>query len=204
MEEKEPSLKIKVSFFILLAPVLIFAPTNLNLSGFNLTNCDAFGFEGLLFKFYYILIGIIGMVWIAFLLFTHYRNAKTDFKKQILLMGVGMESFLFFFFTITFLASYLAGIGFFKDSRMEMYGLFGMAVFMVFIAILMTKFKTFSVGLIASNGLVIALIVLISSQYTFISSKVGITLTSITLVLTSLTGIVLIRSEKRSLQRKAN
>ena len=59
-----------------------------------------------------------------------------------------------------------------------------MMVFMVFIGILMVRFKTFNVGLIASQALVVALVVLVGSQFTYVDSITGTILTSITLLLT--------------------
>ncbi len=202
LEKKDITLKLKTFLFLLVTPVLIFAPTNLSVTGFNITNCDAFGYEGTLFKFYYIALGIIALIWIPIILFRKYLQSTSQDKKQILLMGFGLEFFLFSFFTMTFIASYLAGIGYLEDSRLEMYGLFGMTVFIVFIGILMAKFKTFSIGLIASQGLVVALIVLVGSQLTYINSKTGIVLSAITLILTGVVGVILIRTIKKDAKQK--
>jgi hypothetical protein len=48
------------------------------------------------------------MMWIGYLLVSRYRTATPEFKRQILLMGVGIEFFLFSFFTILYLATQLA------------------------------------------------------------------------------------------------
>ena len=197
LEKKDVSFSLKSFFLILLAPVLIFAPTYLNLSGFNITNCDAFEFEGLLYKIYYISLGVLAMIWILILLIRKYRTAAADFRKQIVLMGVGIEFFLFSFFTLVFLASYLTSIGVLPDSRLELYGLFGMVIFMAFIATLIVRFRTFNVGMLAAQALVIALIILIGSMFTFTDSLYNVILVSITLILTGAIGLVLIRSVKR-------
>ena len=64
------------------------------------------------------------MVWILVLLIRRYRSATPAFRKQIVLMGVGIEFFLFSFFTMTSLAAYLTSIGILQDSSLEFYGLF--------------------------------------------------------------------------------
>ena len=202
LEKKDISLKIKWIFFLLLAPVLIFAPTNLNVGGFDISNCDAFMFEGALFKFYHLAFGVLAMIWIFFLLVKKYVTAEPDFKKQILYMGIGIEAFLFSFFTVIFLAVYLTGVGILPDSRLEMYGLFGMVVFMVFMGILIVRFKTFNVGMIASQALVIALVALTASQFTFVTSATNMVLTAITLFLTTVIGFVLIRSVKNEVRQR--
>ena len=205
LEKRDVSLSIKLIFLALLAPVIFFAPTTLNLAGFDITSCDAFMFEGVLFNFFKIAFGILAMVWILVLLVRKYRVSEPEFRKQILLMGTGIELFLFMFFTIVFLAGYLTDIGVLPDSRIEMYGLFGMMIFMIFISILIVRFKAFNISLIASQALVIALVILISSQFTYIESITGTILTSITLLLTGIIGIILIRGVKHEiLQRQQN
>lgn len=202
LEDKDAPSSIKAVFATLLAPILIFAPTYVNLSGFNITRCDAFGFEGWWYKAYYISLAIIAMVWILTLLVRKYRVATAEFRKQIVLMGIGIEFFLFSFFTITTLAGYLTDIGLLPDSSLEFYGLFGMTVFMIFIGILMVRFKTFHVNVIASQALIVALVVLIGSEFTFIKSTTNLILTSITLVLTVGAGFFLVRSVKREIQQR--
>ncbi len=197
IEKKDAPVWMKTTFLVLLTPVLLFAPTYASLSGFSITDCDAFGFEGLLFKLYYTSLGLIAMIWILILLILGYRSANKDFKTQILLMGIGVEFFLFSFCTSVFIATYLTGIGIFEDSRFEMYGLFGMTVFMTLIGIQIVKFKTFNLGLLASQALIVALIILIGSLFTFIHNITGIILILITLLLTAIIGIVLIKGVKK-------
>ena len=200
--KKDVTYTIKSIFLLLLSPVLLLAASNLSLSGFDLTNCDAFSYEGVEFKMYYSCLELVSILWIFFLLVQSYRRSEKEFKIQILLMGIGIESFLFSFFFLIFLGTYLVTIGVVKDSRLELYGLFGMMVFMTFIGILMVRFKTFKVELIASQALIGAIIILIASQYTYIFSAVGITLTTITLLLTSVVGFILIKSVKKGVKQR--
>jgi signal transduction histidine kinase len=199
---KDVSRSIKEIFFALLLPVIILAPTDWNVAGFDLTNCDAFLFEGLWYKYYYVSLGVIAMLWILLLLIREYRTATVEFRKQIVYMGLGIELFLFLFFTLVFLAAYLIDIGLFKDSRIELYGLFGMPIFMAFIAALIVRFKTFNVGMLAAQALVIALVILIGSMFTFADNVYNIVLIGITLALTGAIGIVLVRSVKREVQQR--
>ena len=93
---KDIHLRIKLIFIALLAPVLLFAHTDLSISGFNLVNCDAFGFEGLAYKLYYTLLGYLAIVWIAVLLFIHYRRATAEFKNKLSLSVLGLKHFSFY------------------------------------------------------------------------------------------------------------
>ncbi|MDD3531376.1 MAG: ATP-binding protein [Candidatus Pacebacteria bacterium] len=202
LEGKDVSLWLKGVFLALLTPVLVLAPTYINLGGFNITSCDAFEFEGFAYKFYYIALAVLAMIWILVLLIKKYRAISGDFRKQIVLMGIGIEFFLFSFFTITSVASYLTDIGVLSDSRLEFYGLFGMTVFMVFIGILMVRFKIFHVGLIASQALVVALVILVGSQFTYVNTTTGVILTAVTLLFTGLVGILLMKSARKEIEQR--
>lgn len=202
LHQQDISFRIKLIFFVLLAPLFIFAHTNLNLGGFNITYCDPYGFEGIVFKYYYIFVSLLSLIWIPVLLIKKYLTADANFKKQIVLLGTGVELFLLAFFLATFVASYFSGIGILEDSRIELYGLFGVLIFVGFIGILITKFKTFRAGIVASQGLLVSLIILISSQFTYTDSRMATILTSITLVFTGAIGIILVRSVKKEIRQR--
>jgi len=193
---------VKIVFTLLIAPVFILAPTAASLTGLNITECDAFGYENVLFELYYHALGGLAMLWILALLIHGYRLAKPEFKKQIVFMGIGIEFFLFMFFSIGYISSYLTTIGIQKDSNLEMYGLFGMIVFMVYMAILLVRFKTFHVNMIAPQALVVALVILIGAQFTFIKSGVNFALNSIALVLTVIVGMVLVKSVRKEIEQR--
>jgi signal transduction histidine kinase len=199
---QDVSTKVKLVFIVLLAPVFIFAPTNLSLTGFDIVNCDAFLYEGLAFKYYYTAISYIAMIWILFLLVRAYRFADKMFKRQIVWMGVGMELFLFLFVTFIFIVTYLTNVGVLADSSLEMYGLFGQTIFMVVIAFMIVRFQTFNIGLVAANALIIGLLVLVGSQITFAESRTSLILTIITLFLTAVVGIILARSVSKEVKQR--
>jgi len=202
LEKRDVSNVLKGVFIALLAPILILAPTAYTLSGFNLVNCDAFGFEGVMNTVYYPLLGFIAMIWVLALLVRGYHKAPRGSKSQVVIMGTGIELFLFSFFTTTFLGSYLTTSGFLPDSQIETYGYFGMIVFMVYISVLIVRFKAFHAGLLAAQALIIALVILIASQFTFVRSTSNLILTGITLLLTVLAGIFLIRSVNREIEQR--
>lgn len=202
LNNKDLRMRYKLVLFGLLLPVLLLSVTNLHLSGYNITDCDAFGYEGVLFHAYYTSLGIVAMLSILYMIIHGYRRATTQFKKQILLTGIGIELFLASFFLLVFLASYLTDLGISKDSEFEMYGLFGMIIFMILITIQIVKFRTFKINLATVNALVIGLVLLVASQFTYIETKVGAILAGITLVLTIVAGIVLIRSVKKEVKQR--
>jgi hypothetical protein len=194
LEKRDVHLRTKLIFLLLLLPILLLAHTDVNISGFNLTNCDAFDYEGVWFKKYYTALGAISMIWISGLLYKKYRQADIQVKKQIIYTGIGIEFFLFSFLSTTFVVSYLVNLGILPDSRLEMYGLFGMVIFMIMITIQIVKFKSFNVALSGTTALVGGLIILVGSQITFNETTTGRVLSLITLILTIVSGFLLLRS----------
>lgn len=196
------SFKTKLLFILLLLPVFLLSPTDFNVSGFNLDWCDAFEYENIQFVTYYSLLGVLAMIWIAADLFKRYRTADYETKTQVLLMGVGIEIFLFFFFTIVYLTTILTGLRFFEDSRLEFIGIFGMTFFMVMMGVLIVRFNTFSIGMHVAKALVIALVLLTASKYTFSTSTTDLVLTTITLIFVIISGLFLIRSVRREIEQR--
>src|SRR3989338_5414208 len=119
IEKKDVSIRIKVLLGLIILPSIIFTPTRYNLSGFDLTLCGCAGFEEKYFLDYYYIASFLMFFWILFLAISRYRKAEQKFKKQIVLLTIGIESFLFSFFITGFLASYLADIGYLKDYRFD-------------------------------------------------------------------------------------
>ncbi|MDR3519583.1 MAG: ATP-binding protein [Candidatus Pacebacteria bacterium] len=202
LDKKDVSARIKVIFLSLLAPIFILTPTSFNLSGFDITSCDAFKFSWLPFEFYYIALGVLAMVWIFVLLIRRYHTAVSDSKKQIVLMGTGIELFLFIFFIWTSLTYYLTELGILPDSRLEFYGMFGMVIFIIYISILIVRFKAFNGKLFATQALVWALVILIGSEFFFTQNTLNIVLIAITLAVSAGLGLSIIRSVKKEIEQK--
>ena len=202
LEKKDVPLLLKGIFLLLIVPVIILAPTHVNLGGFNLTSCDAFMFEGGLFQFYRIAFGILAMVWILVLLVRKYFTTETDFKKQILPIGIGIELFLFSFFVVTFLAAYLTDIGILSDSRLEFYGLFGMAIFMSFITFLIVRFNTFKVKVLGTQALLTAQGILVGSLLFIQDINYIRVVISLSLMAFLILAIVVVRGVKKEVAQR--
>jgi len=202
LNKNDITVKMKIIFLILLSPILFLASTYLNLKGFNITNCDAFDFEWLPLKLYSTFLGVLAMIWILLKLIQRYRISIPIIKKQILLMGVGIELFLFSFFGMEFFATYLTKIGVLSDSGIELYGLFGMVIFMVYISILIVRFGVFSIKLLATQALIWGIVLLIGSQFFFIKTQINLILNSITFIGIIIIGIFLIKSVKKEVTQR--
>jgi len=198
INKKDISFRLKLFLGLLLFPVAIFAPTSYNINVFDLsTLCSAF--DKVYYDNYYYGIGFLMFLWILFLLIYKYRKTKDNvIKKQIVWLGVGIEFFLFSFFITGYIASLLTE----NSYGLEFYGLFGMTFFMAMLAYLIVRFKAFNIKLLAAQALVVAIVILIGSQFFFIKSTTNMILTGITFVLSGVFGVWLIKSVKEESRRK--
>ena len=184
----------KLILGILFMPIIFLTPTTLNLPFFDITNCEAT--EGKFFTNYYYYLSLAIFIWILGLIMYRYRKADKDFKKQILFMGFGIELFLLSFFATNFLASML------DNYNILIYGMFGMVIFMGFLAYLIVKFKAFNIKLLGAQALMVSLVVLIGSMFAFVETTTSRILVGVTLALSSGMGWFLVKSVKLEVQRK--
>lgn len=192
--KKDASFSAKLIVGLILLPIIIFTPTNFNLSEFDAVSCQAV--EGDYFVLYYYFVDL--SLFLATIIFEviGYRIAKREFKKQILLLSLGIDLFLLSFIVTGFLASYL------ELFNLVVYGLFGMVFFLGFLTYLIVRYQAFNVKLIGAQALVVGLISLIGSQLFFIREMTSYILVAITFILASIFGIILIRSVKEEVKRK--
>lgn len=191
-----------MTFAILLLPVIILTPTIYNLAGFDLELCGSSGFENTWFVSYYTLLGIIAIVWSAYLLIDGYWHGTEARRKEFVFMGIGIEFFLISFFTANFLASYLNETGVIQDYSLEQYGLLSMTVFMGFIALLIVRFQAFNGKVFAARALVLALVLLIGSEFFVVTTIANQLLVGVTLVIAILFGWLLQRSVDAEIQQR--
>lgn len=188
IDKKDISFTIKSIIFSLLLPIIIFAPTRYNLQYFDIPNCEVH--EGYYFIQYLFAVGLIYMLWTFGVIVERYRKAKPALRKQIVPLGVGMLLFLLSFFVTGYLASAI------DNFELEQYGLFGMLIFMGFLAYLIVQFKAFNIKLLATQALVVGLVILIASEFFFVRNPVNIVLTGITLIIAIGFGYMLVKSVK--------
>lgn len=195
LKKSDVSFKIKILSSLFFLPVIIFTHTHYNLSAFDYTNCDLGAFEGVLWKYIYG-VEILIIFWIIGFYIKNYKNINKEERKKNLLFVVGVFFLLLLFslgnFTLIFEL----------DWKYEQYKLFGMPIFVAFLAYLIVKFKAFDIKLLAAQALVVTLIILVGSQFFYVQSLTSRILTGITLILAVGFGWALIKSVKLEVQRK--
>jgi signal transduction histidine kinase len=194
IDGKNISNKIKYIFGILLLPIIIGTPTKYNLVNYNLTNCQPF--ENTYFMGLQYAIGIIIIIWAFIFTYKKYTVSQIQNKNKILFFSVGTLLFL-----ITFLWSEIIG-SVTENFTITQYGLFGAPIFATFLVYSIVKFKAFNIKLIGAQALVWTLIIVIGSQFFFIRNNTNRILTAITLVISAVVGLIIIRSVKKEIAQK--
>ncbi len=197
VDKRDITFRMKLFFGALFIPVAIFASTAKNINDFMLTLCGVVN-EGIYYGNYYYGIGFLMFFWILLFLILRYLKAEREFRRQIILLGLGVELFLLSFFT----TGYIAGILTENSYNIEFYGLLGMTFFMGVLAYLIVEYKAFNIKMLGVQALVAALVILIGSQFFFVHDKISIILTGITLALSLVFGYRIIKSVKNEITQK--
>jgi signal transduction histidine kinase len=180
---------------IVVLPLILLTPSHLTLSGINLYDCNAV--EGPLALYYtYVLqiFFIIGIVYIAFKSQFEARDRKE--KRKILYFGIGLITFLIAFASGNIIGSVTG------DWVRAQYGLFGMPVFVGFLAYLIVEYKIYNLTILGAQALIITLCFLIGSLLFVAQSTPTRIIATFTLIAAVILGIILIRSIKRSVKQK--
>ncbi|MCX6751558.1 MAG: ATP-binding protein [Candidatus Nomurabacteria bacterium] len=196
VNKKDISLKKKFGIFLPLLPIIILLPTKFVLQGFDLTNCNRDVSEGFIAVYYVYLIEIFYSFWILLFLFKEYRKAIQEMKKQILFIMAGI---------VMFLISFVSGniIGSLTDNWViAQIGLFGMPIFVGFLAYMIVKFKSFNIKLIGTQVLVfvlgfLVLAILFIRNIGDVRIVVGFTLLFVIAL-----GYALVKSVKKEVEQK--
>lgn len=185
---------------ILLIPVLYFTSTNFNLIGYDIRDCVAV--ENTMFTNYYYGIGVLVFLLLPVIGYIGWKRVTTANKGGIPMVIAGAELFLSAFFTTGVIATYLVDNNIISDFGLELYGIMAMAVFMTFLGYVIVKYQEFRIKLIATQALVVAIVILIATGFTFAQNTMSYVLVGVTLALAAITGYLLIGSVKKEIDQR--
>ena len=188
--KKYPNLWISVIPFLMFLPIILMTPTNYNLSGFDYNQCMAIDNYFL----NYILIFEIAIPVLVFItaLIGFFKTPKEQ-RKSVTVLSIGVLSFLLLYFLSGYLVNQTGHYEF------QIYGFISMIILSAFLAYSIVKFKIFDIKLMGAQALVWASVILIGSQFFYLrDSALSVKiLTAITLIISSILGLVLVRSVKK-------
>ncbi len=192
--KQDISIYRKLSLIGLYLPVLIFLPGHLNISMFDLNNCE--GIIGYLWDYIYI-VEISVLFWVAYIAYKR-KNFTQDLnlKKQINLLSLGVILFLGIFF-ISNLTGEIT-----KVYTFNLIGPIGMVMFLALLSYMIVKFQTFNTKLLATQALVWGMAILIGAQFFFIQVTTNFILNSVTFVAVLFFGQLLIQAVKSEVKQR--
>jgi len=187
------TLKNKILILIPILPIVLLLPTRFVLLGYDLSNCNREAIEGPLTHYAYI-IEIVYMLCIVIFSMEKFRKIKNHFKRQqIFLVTIGLVLFL-----LTFSLGNIIG-SITDDWRIPQWGIFGMPLFIGFLSYLIVKYNTFDIKLISTQALSVTISLLVGSQLFFNHTTGNRALNVITLGISIIAGLLLVKSVKREI-----
>ena len=140
---------------------------------------------------------------IIFVIKYYFKSSDTIQKKKVLLSGLGILTFLFFFFSATLLVVILSESDVSSYAyNYEIYGLFGMPILLIFLGYLIVRYQAFNMKVFATQALVTWLIVLIASEFAFVTTFAGQMLVGFTLLIMSVVGAMLTHSVRKEIEQR--
>lgn len=190
--QQDISLKEKVFVAVSFIPIVLLLHTSLNVQGLA-PSCDQGAIEGPLIQYMYA-VEVVFILSIVFILGRSWKRIKDKNQRaQVLSVGLG---------TLIFLIAFTVGnvvLVFSINPAYEQYKLFGMPVFVAFIAYSILKFKSFNVKLITAQVLSVTLSVLILSLIFIENLFIIHVVTGITFCVVSVLGYILVRGVKKEI-----
>jgi signal transduction histidine kinase len=186
----------KVLLISLLAPILVFLPTTLNIAAFNLTDCE--GESGWFYYYIYLMEAVVATLIIQLIVLSKPTKKALGATQhyQAQLLGGGALAFILFLFGTDFIGEYTGTF------EILLIAPLGMLIFLLLIAFLIVRYSAFNMKLLAAQALIVVIVALVGSQLFFIKSTTNFVLTTLTLLATTIAGYYLVRSVKREVEQR--
>ena len=190
-------------WFLALVPVLFFTPSEFNLEGYDVQACGSV--EHPLFTAYYYSLGLLSLlltivsIWIS-----RKRNGTIDLPSLSARVTVvfGAVLFICMFLSTGYLASYLVDQGIYENFELSQYGIASMALFIGMLVYATVRYHAFNLKLVAAQALVVALVILVASEYLFVVTFTSQLLVTLTLGLVIVFGYTLVRSVMSEIRQR--
>ncbi len=192
--KNDVSFYIKIGVVALFVPIVILSSTTFNLTGFNAQECIAT--EGQALANYVFGLKVFMSLLMLGLVVRAFIKSDTVSRKKILVLAVGMLSFVFAFLLSGIIASFT------ENYTLEIYGLLAIGIFIVALARLVVAYGEFNMKVFTAQILVMGLVAIVAAQFAFIQNPVNELLNGLTTLLSVIFGWILIRSVKREIEQK--
>jgi len=195
VNKEDLKFKSKISLFLLFLPIVILLPTTLNIPSFDILYCE--GINGWIWKYIYG-IELLSILIIAITGFSKFldKTVEKSSRMRIFYFTLGMISFLSIFWITNALGDYT---GFYE---INLFGPIGMLLFIGAMSYAIIRYKLFNIKLIGTQALVITLWMLLFAIFFVQQFEYVRVIVSITLIILTIVGILLVRSVKKEHEQK--
>jgi len=189
----------KVIFSILILVTAVTLPTKFNTLSFDFQNCQA-NYGNIYYYFVYVfeLLAIFIVGYISFKKYLVTPKTGQVSKSEALIFGVGSVIFLIIFYLSNILGEITS------TYEINLFGPIGLVVFIGFMSFMIVRYGLFNIKLIGAQVLVWSLVILIGSQFLYMHEMPmsSLIITGITLMISAVVGLIIIRSVKKEIAQK--
>jgi signal transduction histidine kinase len=191
--QKNPPFLYKLVWLLILVPAVLVPLSGNYLISYDIQECVAI--ENTSYLNYISYAKLFLIFWLIFELIKD-SFTKKYFDKKNLLLGLGVFSFIFSFYILGYISEQTG------NYQIELYGLYGMILFIGILSYLVVKYSLFHVKLIATQALVAILGILVGAQFLFIQDSRNFLLNSGTFVLVITFGYFLVKSVQSEIESR--
>ncbi|MDO8729030.1 MAG: ATP-binding protein [bacterium] len=192
--KKDINYPIRYGFSLIYVVAVTLIPTSLNITSFDLINCE----------------GVIGVLWYAIYIFeliclvlifviafeSYYRSSNSYNRKRTILLPLG----LIFFIGIFWISNYFGELT--KTYEINLIGPIGMILFLMILSYMIISLNTFNIKIIGTQAIVIGVWFLVFALLFIQRIEFIRLLTVATLIMLFVIGYFLIKSVKREIEAK--
>ena len=205
IDQKDINFKKKLIIALLLLPTIVLSFTHFGLTAYNLTTCDRDAVEGPLATYGYIIEGLFVLWGLGMVIKRFIKNKSPVTRRQIALISIGSLGFLTTFAFGNIIGTWFSNLNVLGSDyswSIGQYGIFGVPLFIAFLAYILVAYKSFNTKVFGGQILVGGLVIIISSEFFFVKTLANTILTAITLIVSLIFGLLLIRSIKKEIQTR--
>jgi signal transduction histidine kinase len=191
---KIPRLRVNMSLFVLMLPLVLLLPTNLTMEYIFLSTCEIA--EGPVAKYLAYALNLLFIFLIAFVGWRGIRSTVLPTRRRAaVFFYVGLLTFLSLF-NLSNIVGSITG-----DWTVVQYGLLGVPVFLALVAYSIIKFQDFKLE-VAGAQIMVAIVWLLVASLLFVKAEFLELIIWATLIFTTVTGYLLVKSVKKEFKQR--
>ena len=195
--KKDISNLSKSIWLVILSAYSLYTFSSQSLIGFDITNCDLY--DQPIISYIQVAFVVYAIILLTVIFLRSVKNNKDKTSKKVsTILFASMSLFIINLFFIYQIAYY------FTDYSYELYAFIGLPIFLGAITFTVVKYKTFNIKMAGAQALVWALVILVGSEFFFITGLTSQILMSATLVVASVLGFILVRNVKSEILHREN